>query len=217
MKRRNFIKVISGIALVLTNTVKLKAAEFIKKVTTPPGSQSVNNLLKNCIKCNQCIDNCPNEVLQPANEQYGKDFEDVPYLDFSTNFCSYDCNICSTICPTDAIMKLPLKEKQITQIGTAKFNEPQCIVITNKSSCGACAEVCPTSAITLKDIGNNLEIPNIDNNLCIGCGACEYACPVKTKDAIFTIGLEKHKKAMAIKNQIINTPPKSKNGKTFAF
>ncbi len=217
MRRRNFIQVITGTLFLIAKPIKLKAVEILKKVTTPPGSKSQQNLLDNCIKCNRCIDNCPNEVLQPSDQQYGKDYENVPYLDFSTGFCSYDCNECSSICPTDAIMELPLKKKQITQIGVAKFNEPKCIVITNKSSCGACAEVCPTSAITLKDIDNNLEIPEINIDLCIGCGACEYACPVKAKDAIFTTGFEKHTEATAIENKIITTPPKTKDGKTFAF
>lgn len=217
MKRRNFIQTIAGTIVLLTSSIKIKASEILHKIVTPPGSISVENLLENCIKCNECIDNCPNEVLQPADNQYGKGYENVPYLDFSTNFCDYGCNTCSTICPTDAIIELSLKKKQITQIGIAKFNKTKCIVITDKTSCGACAEVCPTSAITLKDIGNNLEIPEIKLDLCIGCGACEFACPVKTRDAIYVNGLEKHANATPIKSEIIDTPMKKKDGKTFAF
>lgn len=217
MKRRNFLQLIASCVITLSNGIKIKAAEIIKKITTPPGSINLENLLDNCIKCNECIDNCPSEVLQPSTNQYGKDYDQVPYLDFSTNFCNYTCNTCSTICPTDAIIELPLKKKQITQIGIAKFNKSQCIVITNKTSCGACAEVCPTSAIILKDIGNNLEIPDIKEELCIGCGACEFACPVESKDAIYTDGLQVHSLAKAIETKKITLPPKTKNGKTFAF
>lgn len=217
MKRRNFIKLITSATIFIAKPIKLFANELIKKIVTPPGSVNLDNLLDNCIKCNECIDNCPNEVLQPASDQYGKGFENVPYLDFSTKFCDYTCNTCSTICPTDAIIEIPLKDKQITQIGIAAFNKPKCIVITDKTSCGACAEVCPTSAITLKDIGNNLEIPEIKTDLCIGCGACEYACPVKTRDAIYVSGLAEHKKAQPVKSEVINEPVKKNKGKTFAF
>lgn len=217
MKRRNFIQIIAGATLVLTNTIRLKAAEIIKKVTTPPGSVSLANLLDNCIKCNECINSCPNEVLQPSIDQYGKNNTGIPYLDFSTNFCNYTCNTCSTVCPNDAIIEQSLKKKQITQIGIAEFNQPRCIVVTGKTSCGACAEVCPTSAITMKNIGNNLEIPEINRKLCIGCGACEYACPVETKDAIYANGLKIHLKAVSIESKIIDKPVKGKSGKTFAF
>lgn len=217
MKRRNFLRLITSSVIIFGSRIKLKAAEILKKITTPPGSINLENLLENCIKCNECIDNCPSEVLQPATNQYGDDYDQVPYLDFSTNFCSFTCNTCSTICPTDAILELPLKKKQITQIGIAKFNKPKCVVITDKTSCGACAEVCPTSAISLKDIGNNLEIPEIKEGHCIGCGACEFACPVKNKDAIYINGLEEHDLAAAIKVKKAAPPKKTKDGKTFAF
>lgn len=35
-------------------------------------------------------------------------------------------------------------------------------------------EVCPTDAITWDDAG---KVPNIDSNLCIGCGLCAIRCP----------------------------------------
>lgn len=221
MIRRSFIRNILGTMLVLsTETKNILAAEIvklIKKVTTPPGSIDIDNLIDNCIKCNECIDNCPSGVLKPSTIQYGKGNEEIPYLDFSSNFCDYSCNTCSTICPTESIIELPLKKKQITQIGIAEFNKKKCIVVVDKTSCGACAEVCPTSAITLKNIGNNLEIPEINTSLCIGCGACEYACPVKNRDAIYVQGLDTHKEAEALIEEPIKERKKSSNGKTFAF
>jgi ferredoxin len=39
---------------------------------------------------------------------------------------------------------------------------------------------------------DGLTIPETDTNICIGCGACEFACPVKPNTAIFVDGNEVH-------------------------
>ncbi|NTW24699.1 MAG: 4Fe-4S binding protein, partial [Lentimicrobium sp.] len=40
-----------------------------------------------------------------------------------------------------------------------------------------------------------LTIPEVDDKICIGCGACEYACPTKPYRAIFVEGNSVHKLA----------------------
>ena len=51
--------------------------------------------------------------------------------------------------------------------------------------CGACTEHCPTKALyTVPYIGRDGQehrLPKLDPSLCIGCGACEHACPVTTE------------------------------------
>jgi ferredoxin len=42
---------------------------------------------------------------------------------------------------------------------------------------------------------SGLAIPEIDNALCVGCGACEHICPVSPYRAIYVDGLEKHGEA----------------------
>ena len=41
----------------------------------------------------------------------------------------------------------------------------------------------------------NLVIPEINNEICVGCGACEYACPTKPYRAIFVDGNPVHQDA----------------------
>lgn len=46
-----------------------------------------------------------------------------------------------------------------------------------------------------------LTIPELDVDICIGCGACEHACPVWPHRAIFVEGESVHKVAQMPKNE----------------
>jgi NAD-dependent dihydropyrimidine dehydrogenase PreA subunit len=41
--------------------------------------------------------------------------------------------------------------------------------------------------------GNSLKIPVIDDERCIGCGACENLCPSRPFSAIYVEGYEHHR------------------------
>jgi ferredoxin len=45
------------------------------------------------------------------------------------------------------------------------------------------------------DYKNGLKIPEVNNDICIGCGACEYACPTKPYKAIYVDGNPVHVQA----------------------
>jgi len=62
------------------------------------------------------------------------------------------------------------------------------------TSCGACAEHCPTHAAHMVPFRDGLAIPQVDVSLCIGCGACQFACPASPK-AMTVLGLASHGRA----------------------
>jgi polyferredoxin len=158
----------------------------------PPGAGTISDFNKDCIACSLCINACPNNVLQPSFRQYGLSGMLQPVMDYHKSFCTYNCTICTEICPTNALRLLLLDAKKLTQIGKAKFIKDNCIVKTEKTACGACSESCPTKAVHMIPYEGNLVIPEVTEDICIGCGHCEFACPTVPYKAIFVDGNAVH-------------------------
>ncbi|MEG1586949.1 MAG: 4Fe-4S binding protein, partial [Bacteroidales bacterium] len=112
-------------------------------------------------------------------------------------YCNYNCTLCSEVCPTQALKPLSVAEKKLTQVGIAQFRPELCIVPTQHADCGACAEHCPTQAVRMIPYKDGLTIPSLDQSLCIGCGGCEFICPVRPFQAIYVEGEFFHHTACA--------------------
>lgn len=152
------VSVKSGVKLAQATAAKLK------KAILPAGAGSQAAFANRCLNCNLCVQNCPMKVLKKAEGDYK-----TVHLDYENSFCNYDCHKCSEVCPSGAIRRLSLAEKQKTQIGIAQIDTEVCV------KCGLCVMKCPRQAIS-KEEG---AFPIVDDNICIGCGACQNACPVK--------------------------------------
>lgn len=193
--RRTFLLTSGAIitSLAVVNAKSLtgkKDAILSRKPIMPPGAENINHFNAHCTGCQLCVTKCPMEVLKPAALQYGISGIMQPHLTFSTHvFCTYDCNICSTVCPTGALRPLPMEEKKLAQIGIAKLRIDMCVVTTDETDCGACSEHCPTQAVHMIPYKNGLTIPEVTENLCIGCGGCESICPVRPYQAIYVEGV----------------------------
>lgn len=175
LKRRQVI--ISGVVLAIFGgmakagiELKNKISEKIKDVILPPGAGDKEKFLNKCLNCNLCVENCPNKIIKKADKEYG-----AVYLDYSNGYCDYNCAKCGEVCPSGAIKRLPLKEKQRIRIGMAMINENNC------NQCGLCIETCPVHAIT-KINGKTV----LDTSRCIGCGACRNVCKFNAID-VYTI------------------------------
>ena len=169
--------VVAVLALAVKGGVELgkTIAAKVKKVILPAGAGNAEDFANRCLNCNLCVQNCPMKILKKADGDYP-----AVHVDYTDGFCDYDCNRCSAICPSGAIKRLTLAEKQKTQIGLAVINEEVCI------KCGLCVMKCPRQAISRED-GS---FPLVDAGGCIGCGACKAACPVK---AITIVPVEKQR------------------------
>jgi ferredoxin len=157
-----------------------------KRYPLPPGA--ADDFAKKCTGCQLCVTRCPMQVLRPAFLEHGLLSMMQPLLYFQPGcYCNYDCTVCGDVCPTGAIVPLPVEEKHLRQMGVVHFIEDECVVKKDDQDCGACAEHCPTLAVRMEPYSNGLRIPIIDPQICVGCGACESICPVRPL-AIFVEG-----------------------------
>ncbi len=163
---------------------------------TPPGSISQAHFNKHCTACHLCVSKCPTRILKPAWKEYGWGGIMQPIVDFQKGFCNFDCTICSQICPNQALVPLTKEEKHLTQIGFVVLIEENCIVYRDGTSCGACSEHCPTQAISMVPWEDGLTVPQIDTDICVGCGGCEYVCPAQPFRAVYVEGNTVHKAAL---------------------
>ena len=177
-------------------------AEAKRKPIAPPGAMSTDHLTRYCTACHLCVTACPTQVLYPAGFEYGLSGLFQPKMNYSKAYCNYECTICSEVCPTGALRKLEKTEKKLTQIGKAEFHRDDCIVITKKKDCGACSEHCPTKAVRMVPYENRF-LPEVHTEYCIGCGACEHACPVSPEKAIFVIANVSHQTAQKPVQEIV--------------
>ncbi len=166
---------------------------------SPPGSVSLKHFNDRCTACHLCVSVCPTKVLQPSFLEYGFMGMSQPYMDYSVEYCNFECTKCGEVCPTGAILPLNVEEKKLEQTGQVNFVIKKCIVYTDNTSCGSCSEHCPTQAVKMVPYKPGLTIPEINKEICIGCGACEFACPVKPNTAIYVDGNAVHQVAKAPK------------------
>ncbi len=182
---------------------------FSPHMIRPPGSVAEPEFLKKCIKCDQCINVCPTNVLQPATLKEGG-FETLwtPVMNFNIGHCQLNCTLCSEVCPTGAIRKITVAEKlgkgEYTHkgpivLGTAFINTTRCLPWANQIPCVVCEEVCPVSPKAIQTIDEEvkdvfgkmvvLNKPFIVPDLCIGCGICQHECPVQDDPAVYVTAI----------------------------
>jgi ferredoxin len=201
LARRGFFAGLAASAAAATATTPpgvRKLTPATKLAVLPPGALGLRHFQRTCTGCQLCVANCPEQVLRPAIREHGLAGFLQPYQDFAVSFCSYNCSNCSQICPTGAIQPISVEERQGIQTGIAVFFTERCIVETEGTSCGACSEHCPTQAVHMVPFRDNLTIPVVTPELCVGCGGCEYICPVIPDKAIVVDGLAVHAAARRI-------------------
>ena len=120
-----------------------------------------------------------------------------PEMGYDRGYCRPECNKCSEVCPAGAIRPITVADKSSTQIGHAVWVKENCVPLTDGVECGNCARHCPSGAITMipSDPNNpaSPKIPAVNEERCIGCGACEYLCPARPFSAIYVEGHKMHR------------------------
>lgn len=190
-----------ALGVTVTAIALLKSGQSAKRQSSylirPPGVRESNSdvvAFTKCTRCNDCIRVCPTGGLQPAVLEVGAAGLGSPILVSRLGYCDYSCNACGQVCPVQAIPPLDLETKRSQVIGLAYIDEYRCIPWSDHKPCFVCEEMCPVpeKAILLEETsmmgpdGENmvLKLPHVRRELCIGCGICEYKCPVSGDAAI---------------------------------
>jgi MauM/NapG family ferredoxin protein len=194
LSRRHFIgSALAGIGAVALFRSAPSARRDDTWLVRPPGARE-NDLLSKCIRCGECSKVCPTGGLQPSLFESGLEGLWSPILVPRLGYCDYSCNACGQICPTGAIPSLTLEQKRKEIIGVAYIDQNRCIPWASYRPCIVCEEMCPVpdKAVRLEEVDVvapngtrvHLQRPRVYQDLCIGCGICEYQCPLVGPAAI---------------------------------
>jgi len=175
--RRYFIMSAAGLLAGLTLPQLIKPSEV--KSILPPGAVEpvLYNLL--CSRCGNCIKACPTDIILPSHDiNYPLSWM-TPAISFKSGYCLETCNLCGKVCPTGAITIFSVGAKKSLFMGTAQINTEDCY-LSNNRECIKCREACKYNAVEFLPGSNVLNmLPAIDNQKCVGCGACEVVCPAE--------------------------------------
>ena len=222
-KRAFLITGLTGTAM--APFLKLNYTKSINKGKTsiirPPGAVDEKDFLALCIRCGECMKVCKTNGLHPVLLEAGIEGVWTPKLIPRIGYCDYGCVLCTRVCPSGALKRLPLEEKREIALGKARIDHNRCIPWVGYArlpelekewqdfNCGVCEEVCPvpTKAIhfnTYVDTQQReIRRPFVREDVCVGCGFCEKVCPVLGTSAIIVEGIQPQTKVKRPK-EILN-------------
>ncbi len=182
-------KVDGGLAVLERKRVPERTTPLV-----PAGAQGIRHFTTHCTGCQLCVSVCPNGVLRPS----GKLMTLMqPEMSYERGHCRPECTKCSEVCPTNAILPISRAEKSSVQIGHAVWVRANCVPLTEGVACGNCARHCPVGAIRMVSSepgrADAPKIPVVNEERCIGCGACEHLCPARPFSAIYVEGHRSHR------------------------
>ncbi len=136
-------------------------------VHRPPGAVDEETFLRDCTRCDACLEACPKDAIVHAPRRF-RQAAGTPMIDPHRAPCRMCEDFpCIAACEPGVLSaQLPVK------MARALITEPLCLAHMG-TTCTVCVEHCPVpGAITLES-GK----PRIDEDRCTGCGVCHYVCP----------------------------------------
>lgn len=156
---------------------------FSDRVSAAPGGEH----LRLCYACGTCVSRCMvQDRLEPAYnprrllKKAALDLETEAYDDPTVWLCSA-CDLCYAGCPQQvhisevllAVRGMALEAGRTSHLRTASVNALTCV------ACGLCVSACPYQAVSLQSVkvmGREKTIAQVDPDACMACGLCAALC-----------------------------------------
>lgn len=138
----------------------------------PPGAVSEREFLARCVHCGQCAEICPHRCIR-LKRGFGP-VRNTPVVRPRRAPCLL-CMKCPSACPSGALDPT-VTDMRRAGMGQAYILEDRCHNFTDGVMCWTCYDKCPLrgEAVILKN-----GITPAMTRRCVGCGICEYVCPVQ--------------------------------------
>ncbi len=199
VSRRRFVATAAAGATVSVAGLALGDTSAEARLLRPPGAIEEKGFVSLCARCGRCVPVCPSSALRLQGLGEGLKNLMTPKLVPSKGHCIMPingCQNCIQACPAKVLQPLVVaglpsgQLSKVLKIGTAILDTRVCIPYAEKQPCLACKEICPVEgAITTqggqgKGIGGSISKPVFHPGVCVGCGACEFACPTSPKAVV---------------------------------
>ncbi|MBM7071976.1 ferredoxin-type protein NapF [Shewanella sp. 202IG2-18] len=129
----------------------------------PPWVNPEINFVDECTRCDKCIPVCETSIISRGDGGF-------PEISFKNGECTF-CQNCVTACPEnifDTTQEAPWDVKASIQ--------NSCLAHSGVW-CQSCNDYCDVEAISFEYRVNQAPLPQINLDLCTGCGACLEPCP----------------------------------------
>ena len=189
-ERRKFLKEatrtaggLAGVGILLGLQQNQSLAREGVPLRPPFALQDAKAFSAACIRCGQCVQACPYDMLHLASLLSPVE-AGTPYFIARDKPCEMCPDIpCAHACPTGALDRNATDINE-SRMGLSVLLDHETCLNWQGLRCDVCYRVCPLidKAITLEKQHNQrsdkhaLFIPTVHSDACTGCGKCEQAC-----------------------------------------
>ena len=121
------------------------------------------NFVSQCTQCEKCITACEENIIVKGDGGF-------PIVDFEKGECTF-CEGCAQSCPEN------LFDLTVVPAFSHKVSINESCLAKQSVECRSCSDMCETQAIRFQLVLGNVAQPQLNLDVCNGCGGCVDACP----------------------------------------
>ena len=168
--------VVAGVPLGLA--ARSRGEQESPNVLRPPGALAQWQFAQLCLRCGNCVRNCPSQIITTRWHSQSWSTWLTPEISFDSDHCRKECLACMQTCPSGAIALASPDTEPKPAIGLAHVLMDRCLLAIGRECRTMCLDACPYEAVTLHEWTweDDRRYPMIVADNCPGCGACQVAC-----------------------------------------